>query len=311
VFSSEHCCRRSIFTSTDIIKVSSAIEVIRDTLKAAAVPEPDLSSKYLLSQLLGDGRPNGYKPFLDQHLQPAEIGELNRLIHCRLARMPIQYIAGNWDFRNITIKVRPPVFIPRSETEQLVDIVLERLSVDKSFRLLEIGPGSGNICLSLLHERDNLTVTALERSKSATELTKENGQDLGLSSRLTVIQGKAEDCTNFSAGQFDAIVSNPPYILRKDLLDLAPEISLYEDLRALDGGADGLDVVMAIVKLGSRLLPADGKIFLEVDPCHPHILPSQLAALRSDMPNFEIAEVVKDYRGAERFLVLSRAGQSS
>jgi len=280
---------------------------MRDAFSAASVPEPELSSRYLLSQALGDVRPNGYEMHLGRRLAPAEIGELNRLVNCRLARMPLQYIAGNWDFRHITIKVRPPVFIPRTETEQLVDIVLERLPNDKPVSILEVGPGSGNICLSLLHERDDLTVTALERSKSAVELTQENGRDLGLSSRLTVTEGRVEDYPVQAAGpagQFHALVSNPPYVLRKDLLSLAPEIRLYEDLRALDGGADGLDVVLGVVRLAGRVLPPAGLIFLEVDPCHPHILPGRLAAMQP--PQFAIAETIEDYRGVERFLVLRR-----
>jgi len=301
------CVRRSIFTTSDHIEVMSAIDVMRETFSAANVPEPELSSKYLLSQTLGDFKADGYKKFAGQHLQPSEIKELNRLVHCRLARMPLQYIAGNWDFRNIQIKVRPPVFIPRPETEQLVDIVLERIPVNKPVSLLEIGPGSGNICLSLLHEREDLTMTAIERSKSAVELTKENGHDLGVLSRLTVIDGRVEDY-NAGANEFDAIVSNPPYVLRKDLVQLAPEISLYEDLRALDGGADGLDVVLAIVQLAERVLPADGggKIFLEIDPCHPHVLPRRLETMQPPT-TFKIAETIKDYRGVDRFLVLARA----
>lgn len=293
---------RFFFTATDNIKVSTALELMEKAFKSANVSEPELSSKYLVSQLLGNGNPNEYYGFLNHTLKAIEIEELNRLLNCRLAHMPLQYIAGTWDFRSISIKVRPPVFIPRIETEQLVDVVLERLPTNRPVSVLEVGPGSGNICLSLLSECDALTVSAIERSRSSVELTLENARDLGLISRLTVAEGKVEEA-GFQDQQFDAIVSNPPYVLRKDLMKLPPDISLYEDLRALDGGADGLDVILPIVELADRVLPADGKIFLEVDPCHPHILPSRLKSLHS---RFLISEIIKDYRGVERFLVLNR-----
>ena len=82
-------------------------------LAAAGVPEPDLSSRYLVSQVLRQPRADDYLAFAGESLSPAEQQELERLVHCRLARMPLQYIAGNWDFRTIRLTTRPPVFIPR------------------------------------------------------------------------------------------------------------------------------------------------------------------------------------------------------
>ncbi len=83
-------------------------------LRAAGVTEPELSSRYLVSQaLLGEGPRRQFDYLASERLNPAQARELDRLVNCRLARMPLQYIAGNWDFRNITLLTRPPVFIPR------------------------------------------------------------------------------------------------------------------------------------------------------------------------------------------------------
>ncbi|KAK8725160.1 hypothetical protein OTU49_010728 [Cherax quadricarinatus] len=82
--------------------------------------------------------------------------EVDRLMTCRLARMPLQYILGEWDFHSVTLKMRPPVFIPRPETEQLVELALECLQGIHTPRVLEIGCGSGAISLSLLHSINNL-----------------------------------------------------------------------------------------------------------------------------------------------------------
>ena len=98
---------------------------------------------------------------------------------------------------------------------------------------------------------------------------------------------------------FDAVVSNPPYVLRKDLAFLEPEIHVYEDLRALDGGAEGIDVILQLLELSSQVLKKDKSAFiaLEVDPCHPHILPPKLE-------QFYASEVIQDFRDKERFMVL-------
>jgi len=289
--------------------VQVALDKVLDDLTAAGVPEPQVSSGYLLSQALGGHKQNDFEKYLHQELSQAQEEELQRLVSCRLARMPLQYIAGNWDFRSITLQVRPPVFIPRPETEQLVQIVLNNIPVEQEhqLRILEVGPGCGNICLSLLQENTNLQLTAVDRSRMAVDLTKENAKLLGLDHRLEVYELKVEDNTELpdtiDQPVFHTIVSNPPYILRKDLVSLEPEISVYEDLRALDGGAEGLDVIISILRLAIKCLHPGGNIFLEVDPCHPHILPDQI--VKQGLP-FRIKETIKDFRGNDRFLIVER-----
>ena len=135
-------------------------------------------------------------------LQPDQELSLEGLVHCRLARMPIQYLVGNWDFHGITLEIRPPVFIPRPETEQLVEEVLSRLPATPC-SLLEIGPGSGAICLSLLNARTDIMITAVERSIAAAELTKHNAEKLGLQDRLTVIQDRVEKTIGFTSISLD------------------------------------------------------------------------------------------------------------
>jgi len=286
--------------------VGSVLTKTTQLLEELSVPEPAASSRFLVSHVLGLKNHRACLQHQDEILTQEQSDQLNKLVACRMARMPIQYIIGDWDFREISLQVRPPVFIPRPETEQLVQIVLDDIPNDRKCHLLEIGPGSGNICLSLLYENKNIHMTALERSKMAAQLTSENAQILGLSDRLRIYECKVEGNTELPEDikdqKFDALVSNPPYVLRKDLTNLNPEISLYEDLRALDGGARGLDVILDILKLADEVLVPDGLVYLEVDPCHPHILPEQL--IKQCIP-FKITKVLKDFQDKERFLVLS------
>lgn len=283
--------------------VSNLFHKTKTKLEALSVPEPELSTKHILSHVVGSSQPNGYLKHLDESLSAQQMKEFEQMVTCRLARVPVQYILGSWDFREISLQVHPPVFIPRPETEELVQLVLDHLpSSSEQCRILEVGPGSGNICLSLLKERSNIEVVALERSKLAADLTRQNAESLGLEARLKVIETKVEDYKEKNT-RFDAIVSNPPYVLRKDLMSLEPEISLYEDLRALDGGADGLEVILSIIKVADECLDEQGRIFLEVDPCHPFILPARLEEAGSA---FHIARTVKDFRDRDRFVELCR-----
>lgn len=109
--------------------VSGTVERLAARLAAAGVPEPGLSSRYLVSQVLGKKSANAClaAAAAGATLTADQCRALERLVHCRLSRMPLQYIAGDWDFRRITLATRPPVFIPRPETEQLVDLVLEHI----------------------------------------------------------------------------------------------------------------------------------------------------------------------------------------
>ena len=168
---------------------------------------------------------------------------LEAMSACRVSRMPVQYIVKSWDFRDVRLAMKPPVFIPRPETEQLVSLVLEKCDFrggrGEKLRILEVGCGSGAICLSLLKEApaDTIEVTALDRSRLACSLTMENAILNDLWRNLTVVHAKvdedgvvakmAENGPEMSSeSKFDMIVSNPPYVLRKDLMNLAPEISV-------------------------------------------------------------------------------------
>nr|XP_045616735.1 MTRF1L release factor glutamine methyltransferase-like isoform X2 [Procambarus clarkii] len=276
-------------------------------LEAAQVPEACLAVEYIISYILGVSRE------LERHasvvLSEAELTEVDRLMTCRLARMPLQYILGEWDFHSVTLKMRPPVFIPRPETEQLVELALECLQGMKMPRILEIGCGSGAICISLLNCIHNLQCVALDHSKHAIELTQLNAANNKVSDRLLLVKGKVtrEKMPSLPQDNFSLIISNPPYVLRKDLLNVQPEIMVYEDMRALDGGKEGLDVIKAILIHSRYLLPDGHSVILEVDPCHCHLIPAWL----EKQPNLQLklTEVFKDFNGKDRFIKLLKCAK--
>jgi len=287
--------------------VGELVELVCEELQTAGISEPKLGAQYILGcAVMGQGAKVGPLSFQNHsscHLRNDQLQRLGHLIQLKKLNIPTQYLVGNWDFHNICLKVRPPVFIPRPETEELVNLGLDHLPSKVNPHILEVGPGCGAISLAMLAAREDLEVTAVERSAAAVDLTLENARDLNFSNRLTVVNATLGD-ENFKFPPdeiFDMIISNPPYILRKDLANLAPEIYLYEDMRALDGGAEGLDVILAILDVAKCQLAVEGYLLLEVDPCHPHILPSKLEAT-----DFIIEKTVKDHQGKDRFLVLQK-----
>ena len=170
---------------------SSAQQVLdglSDTFSNANVSEPITSAQLIVGEVLGITNIDLLPQVIEHsHFTTEQLGRLEQMTQCRLARMPVQYILGYWDFRQIRIKTRPPVFIPRCETEELVGLVLDYL---KSFKcsniiqVLEIGCGSGVITLSILKEHktehNSVNIIAVDQSNSACSLTVENAMALDL-----------------------------------------------------------------------------------------------------------------------------------
>lgn len=286
-------------------EASQAGEVVQhwtQTLDAAQIPEPHLAAQHIVAHILGVKRSD-----LERHstaattLTKEQLLEVDRLMNCRLARMPVQYILGEWDFHHLTLKVVPPVFIPRPETEQLVELAIRTLKEIEAPRILEIGCGSGAISLALLHSLPQAECVAVDQSKHAVQLAEANAVRLGLRERLTVVLGKVTMAARPSLphSSYDLVVSNPPYVLRRDLMDLQPEIMMYEDLRALDGGKDGLDVIKTVLHHAHHLLLPGRKLLLEVDSCHPYLLPAWLKKQNLDL---KLQEVHQDFNKKERFM---------
>ncbi|XP_058415431.1 MTRF1L release factor glutamine methyltransferase isoform X4 [Diceros bicornis minor] len=231
--------------------------------------------------------------------------------------MPVQYILGEWDFQGLNLKMVPPVFIPRPETEELVEWVLEEVTQRSHVvgaqggpLILEVGCGSGAVSLSLLSQIPQSRVIAVDKGEAAICLTHENAQRLQLQDRIRIIpldvtlEGSWAHLLPW--GPMDLVVSNPPYVFHQDMEQLAPEIRSYEDPAALDGGEEGMDVITHVLALAPWLLKDSGSIFLEVDPRHPELVGSWLQS-RPDL-SLHLVAVRRDFCGRPRFLHIRRSG---
>ncbi|XP_033823080.1 MTRF1L release factor glutamine methyltransferase [Periophthalmus magnuspinnatus] len=272
------------------------------------VSEPDLSSRYITAHVLGAKTFESVKAeTLSEPLCPEKTLQIWKLCAKRLKRMPVQYVIEEWDFRDLTLKMRPPVFIPRPETEELVDIVLSDLQKESgSLSILEVGCGSGAISLSLLKSFPQLRAVALDQSEDAVHLTKENALSLGVEDRLQLyhldILKDAETILNSCSG-VSAVVSNPPYLYTEDMLSLQPEVLSFEDPAALDGGADGLTVIKQVLILASQILLNHGRVYLEVDPRQPPLIQQWV---ESHLQALCYVETKQDFNNRARFCILQK-----
>ncbi|XP_038054356.1 MTRF1L release factor glutamine methyltransferase-like [Patiria miniata] len=278
------------------------------------VPEAEVSAEFIVAHALGLKQLHELtSPVLARSLTQVELDIINRLCTKRMQRIPVQYIVGDWDFRDLTLEVRPPVFIPRPETEMLVDLILGHYSEDSKLHFLEIGCGSGAISLSLLSELLLARVTAVDCSEQAVQLTMENADRLGLQDRLTVhcaaVTSQLPKCLQGKSSSFDAIISNPPYIPTQDMEGLQPEIKLYEDAIALCGGPDGMDLIKDILRNTHLLLKPEGFIWLETDSRHPEAIQTWLDT--NPGMGVELVGTYQDYHDRPRFTQLRYKNQPS
>ncbi|GJQ15338.1 hypothetical protein GpartN1_g7129.t1 [Galdieria partita] len=291
------------------------VKKLSEVFTQQGVPESRLSAEYIIATCFGLSR----KQFLHGNLSLLSQGEpfwstLVQYSIRRLLREPVQYLVGNWEFYNLTLKVRRPVLIPRPETEELVDrilqfwkVVLRSGSKDKITRCLEIGCGSGAISLSLLKgwkefagdSRNQLKVTALDIDPEAVSLTRENAAIVLENEQKQLLDIHLQDIATFSLNKYDFLVSNPPYISEAEYQTLQPEIVQYEAPYALLGGKDGMDIIRIILRGAKNWLKKGGTIWLEVDPSHPNMIKDFL--LKEPNIGIELLQVFKDMSGHARY----------
>uniref|UniRef100_A0A1B0CK48 HemK methyltransferase family member 1 n=2 Tax=Lutzomyia longipalpis TaxID=7200 RepID=A0A1B0CK48_LUTLO len=181
---------------SNLKKSSNAVELVeswRQKFTELQIPEVKSSLDNILGCVLKRRKVYGLSERRDLILTQEEVNEFNRLCHCREARMPIQYIVGEWEFRDLHLKMQPPVFIPRPETEGLVELILKKNKSTEFVRFLEIGCGSGAVSLALLSALPNAKCKAVDQSSMACFLTLKNAISLKLSDRISVSQHKVND----------------------------------------------------------------------------------------------------------------------
>lgn len=183
----------------------------------------------------------------------------------RVSGEPVAYITGSWEFYGMPMIVTPDVLIPRIDTELLVDAAKELLNGRKmDARVLDLCCGSGCIACAIGRELPATRLVAVDISAKALDVCRRNISASRLSSRAICLQADATASPPMSMGQFDLIVSNPPYIRTSEMSKLDPSVRDFEPAWALDGGKDGLKFYKAIIKYWKALLRPGAYLVFEV-----------------------------------------------
>ena len=219
--------------------------------------------------------------------------QINEIISKRKKRYPLQYILGEWGFYKYSFKVGEGVLIPRSDTEILVEECCRFLKDIKNPSILDLCAGSGCIGLSVAKDYPQSHTTLVEKSKEALKYLNQNVKFLNIEN-ATVLEG--DIFKGDGKGEYDLIVSNPPYIPPKEMEIISPETH-FEPEMALLGGDDGLDFYKAIIKNYKQSLRLNGMLAFEVGI-------NEDKAVENLLKNayFKSIKTIKDYNGIKRVI---------
>mgnify|MGYP001467523620 CR=1 FL=1 len=218
-----------------------------------------LDSELIMSNLLGQSRE---KILINdnQNIPYLTTKKFYKLINRRSKNEPLAYILNYKDFWLHKFYVTKHSLIPRPETELMIEM-LSKYFKSKSPEILDIGLGSGCILLSLLMELKKARGVGLDISKNAIRVAKKNSRNLMLDNRIKFLNRSISD---YLAGKFDLIVSNPPYINTRQMAYLPPDVKNFEPHVALNGGYDGLDVIRKVIYKSKSILKINGILAIEI-----------------------------------------------
>jgi release factor glutamine methyltransferase len=263
-------------------RVTTLRSALRDAiaqLESEHIPSAPLAAELLLMHTLGRDRTWLYA-HSEQELDAATRERYFSLIARRASGAPTQHLTGHQEFWGLDFEVTPEVLIPRPETEHVIEVVLERLTIatgnaasqlDAAHRIADVGTGSGCIAVALAHEFPGARITATDISAATFEVARRNAARHGVSSRIDFIECNLLDAflhesraTNHDSRLLDAIVSNPPYIGRNEAATLPREVREHEPDTALFGGETGTEMYAPLIAQAAALLKPDGILVLEL-----------------------------------------------
>jgi len=264
------------------------------------IENPRLNAELLLAHSLNLGREGLYTHLHDSSGEE-ERENVEWLVKRRVSGEPLQYILGHQEFWSINFRVDARVLIPRPETELLVAeslSILSQISLRRSPYVLEIGTGSGAIAISLAKEMRELFLVATDISSEALLVARENAKSAGVLPRIAFVRGDLFGPFRWmrEKGPFDLILSNPPYVLRSEIQNLAKEIKDHEPILALDGGKDGMEFYRAITSQAPFYLRKGGWLLVEIGEGQG----KKVSVMIEEGGSFSRPERINDLLGIER-----------
>ncbi|KPJ53876.1 hypothetical protein AMJ39_02980 [candidate division TA06 bacterium DG_24] len=269
-------------------------------LRLCGVESPRREAELLLCHRLGVSRSELYLEG-DLAVGPEDRVWLYQGIEQRCEGVPLQYIVGDVEFMGLVLKVDRRVFIPRSETEVLVDAVVAELADAASPLVLDVGTGCGNIAVALAVLVPGARLLASDISSDALDCARENAHLHQVGDRITFAQGDLYAPFDLPVyrSRLDAIVSNPPYVPIHEIGQLPREVRDHEPRVALDGGDDGLAVLGRLVREGRHLLMPGGLLAFEVGEAQADAVSELIGSLGP----YGYPKTIHDYAHKERIIL--------
>ena len=267
------------------MKTSEAINIGSKILKNRNIISHKIDAEIILSHVLKTTRE---KLLIDeQSISYTDLKRFKKIISRRLKKEPIAYIFNKKEFRSKDFYVVKNSLIPRPETELLIDPIIKKFK-GKSIYFLDMGVGTGCIMLSILSELNNSRGLGIDICNKAISVAKINLETTNLNKRASL---KCRSIDTIYNKKFDLIVSNPPYIVKREINQLSEDIKKFEPQKALDGGHDGLDVIRKVIYKSKNILKLNGTLALEIGRGQNYSVSNILR-----LNGFRVTKKIKDYR---------------
>lgn len=272
------------------------LQLIQELKECSFVENPTMEARLILSWLLKKSLSSflllSQEMCIDYEIEKSAVAAVNE----RKKGRSVAAILGFRDFYDLRFEVNDNVLIPRPETEFLVEYVLN-LNIDKKIRVLDVGAGSGTICVTIAKHKPTWNIDAVEVSNEAVEILKRNIEINNVN--VSVIE---KDFFKFEpALSYDLILSNPPYIPTEDVTQLLKRHDADDPVLSLDGGADGLIFYRELKSFAEKFLEKDGLLIME----HGFDQKEAMHKIFDDM-SFCVIETLKDYAGLDRITAVRK-----
>ena len=267
------------------MKASEVINIGSKILKNRNIISHKIDAEIILSHVLKTSREKLL--INEQAISYINLKRFKKIISRRSKKEPIAYIFNKKEFRSKDFYVVKNSLIPRPETELLIDPIIKKFK-GKSIYFLDMGVGTGCIMLSILSELNNTRGLGIDICNKAISVAKINLETMKLNKRASL---KCRSIDTIYNKKFDLIVSNPPYIVKREINQLSEDIRKFEPQKALDGGHDGLDVIRKVIYKSKNILKLNGILALEIGRGQYYSV-SKILRLNG----FREIKKIKDYR---------------
>ena len=281
------------------MQLLAALKDATERLTRSGVASPQVDAELLLAHVTGVSRGEVLAwVHTDRSLTADQVVDWDRLLARREKREPLQHLTGTAAFMSFEVSVGPGVFVPRPETQALVEAAIDQALAmavgEEGVRILDLCSGSGVVAISLARAIPHANVSAVEASPEALAYLERNVENLAPNIRVVALS-VAECAEEFGGSAFDMILANPPYVPVSEVPN-DPEVATYDPAMALFGGADGLDVVHHIQALATSHLRPGGYLAIE----HSNLQGDAVRAIMNSA-GMRSVSTEKDFAERERF----------